>query len=84
MLRDRVTSVKEKKRAAPRDAPVNYWSTPIEQLVSALGSTHDGLTRSQAARRLQEFGPNALDFSAPLSILRLIIRQFTSPLILIL
>lgn len=43
-----------------------------------------GLTQDEAARRLVQFGPNALPESKPASLLQRLARQFMSPLIYIL
>lgn len=71
-------------RGESKDTSAAYWSVAADELLSAFGTTHDGLTRSQAARRLKAFGPNTLEFSPPLNSLRLLARQFANPLILIL
>lgn len=39
-----------------------------------------GLTQAEAARRLAEFGPNAIPESAPLPLWRRLVRQFRGPL----
>ena len=73
-----------KTRAALKDASASYWGTPADKLISLLRTTPNGLTRSQAARRLKVSGPNTLEINPPLNLLRLLARQFASPLILIL
>lgn len=50
----------------------------------ALGSTPQGLTDAEAARRLAERGPNALPGEAPVSRIALFFKQFRSALIYIL
>ncbi|MHB1295817.1 MAG: magnesium-translocating P-type ATPase [Anaerolineae bacterium] len=64
--------------------PPAFWSFSSEQLLSALRSTRDGLPPSDAASRLAQYGPNALEPKRRASTLRLFLSQFKSPLVLIL
>ena len=73
-----------KTRTALKDASAGYWGMPADKLISLLRTTPNGLTRSQAARRLKVSGPNSLEINPSLNFLGLLARQFTSPLILIL
>lgn len=61
-----------------------YWSHDGASLAVALGSGPHGITTSQAERVLGTVGPNSVEDAAQTSVLRLILRQFESPLILIL
>ncbi len=65
-------------------APAAYWSVPVERLLQALHTSHEGLSRLAAHRRLGVFGPNTVGERAHPSGLRLLLRQFESPLIIIL
>jgi Mg2+-importing ATPase len=65
-------------------APPAYWSVPPDKLLSALNGTTHGLSERAAARRLKRFGPNTIGESKPPSAVGLLLRQFASPLILIL
>ncbi|MDJ0628303.1 MAG: HAD-IC family P-type ATPase [Rhodobacter sp.] len=56
----------------------------IEEVLSSLDVTRHGLSRIEAADRLQRFGPNALPHTAPASVFRVFLRQFSSPLIYVL
>ena len=63
-------------------ATVNaFWGERVEDVARALGSGPDGLDPGEAARRLEERGPNAVEAEAPFSSLRLVIDQVKSPLI---
>jgi Ca2+-transporting ATPase len=57
---------------------------PAHAVLKALQSSPHGLTRAEAAARLQRFGPNTLPRPQPPGIVRLFVRQFLSPLIYIL
>jgi Mg2+-importing ATPase len=49
-----------------------------------LGSSSGGLSSAAAAAKLREVGPNVLEDTLKLSIFRLFLRQYQSPLVLIL
>jgi P-type Mg2+ transporter len=61
-----------------------WWSRDTADLLGALGSTVQGLGAADAAKRLAEIGPNAVADSGQTSTARLLWRQFSSPLVLIL
>jgi Mg2+-importing ATPase len=61
-----------------------YWSRPVDDLLSELPSSPDGLSTTEARARLQQVGPNVLKPRAHGTALRSFIAQFTSPLVLIL
>ena len=65
-----------------RDA--SYWTEDATALATALGGGSDGLTSEQAALQLASTGPNSIEDAHRLSALRLLLRQFESPLVLIL
>ncbi len=68
--------------ADDRTAP--YWSRDAGDVSAALGSSPRGLTAVQAAERLAVVGPNSVEDAQRLGPLRLLWRQFESPLVLIL
>ena len=68
----------------PEDAVIAPWSMSIDALLSALGSTRDGLTTDAAGQRLAETGPNSLQERSGSQSGRLLLAQLTSPLVLIL
>ena len=61
-----------------------YWSQDAAALSAALGSGPGGLSSETAAATLRVVGPNSVEDAAHLSALRLLLRQFESPLVLIL
>jgi len=61
-----------------------YWSQDAAALMAALGSGATGLSSDQAAAQLRLVGPNSVEDALRLSALRLLLRQFESPLVLIL
>jgi len=67
---------------APREA--SYWSQDVSVLAAALGAGLEGLTSARAAVQLAAVGPNSVEDAPRLSALRLLLRQFESPLVLIL
>jgi Mg2+-importing ATPase len=70
-------------RTASRPANA-FWSEPPERLLERLGSTREGLAAAEAAARLRRQGPNALRPPSRFAPLRLLARQFESPLVAIL
>lgn len=63
---------------------VPYWSRDVDELRSDLGSGSQGLSTKVAAAQLRRIGPNSVEDARRLSALRLLLRQFESPLVLIL
>ena len=61
-----------------------YWSQDAAALSAALGSGPGGLSSEGAAAKLRLVGPNSVEDASRLSALRLLLRQFESPLVLIL
>jgi Mg2+-importing ATPase len=61
-----------------------WWSEPLDALLARLGSAREGLAAAEAAARLRRQGPNALRPPSRLAPLRLLVRQFESPLVAIL
>jgi P-type Ca2+ transporter type 2C len=59
-------------------------SLSIDRVLKELDSSPHGLSRYEAAKRLQKFGPNTLPKSEPPNIGKIFLRQFLSPLIYIL
>ncbi|MFN3847025.1 MAG: HAD-IC family P-type ATPase, partial [Paracoccaceae bacterium] len=67
---------------ATREA--SYWSEDAAVVLAELGSGPGGLTSNRAAALLATTGPNSVEDAPRLSALRLLLRQFESPLVLIL
>jgi P-type Mg2+ transporter len=61
-----------------------YWSQDAAAISAALGSGPGGLSSATAAVKLRQVGPNSVEEASHLSALRLLVRQFESPLVLIL
>ncbi|MGA2490928.1 MAG: magnesium-translocating P-type ATPase, partial [Anaerolineales bacterium] len=62
----------------------SYWSLADEQLLSTLHATRDGLQPAEAEQRLKQYGMNTIRTQQQVTALRLFLRQFKSPLVLIL
>ncbi len=69
---------------APDFNSTPYWSLPPDTLFKEAGSTPDGLSTSAARERLARYGRNALSPRRHGSGLRMLLSQFTNPLVLIL
>jgi P-type Mg2+ transporter len=64
--------------------PHNFWSLDPTKLLLILGSSKDGLTNQQCQRRIVQYGLNRLKPSKRSTAIILLLRQFSSPLVLIL
>jgi Mg2+-importing ATPase len=64
--------------------PLPFWSQPGEAVVAALGSSPRRLAQREAQAGLGQIGPNTVSEQIDLSAVRLLLRQFASPLVLIL
>src|SRR5438132_14401814 len=61
-----------------------YWAVGSDTIVERLGSSPDGLSTTEAGRRLQQFGRNELQDSQPRTRLIVLVDQIKSPLLLLL
>ena len=61
-----------------------FWSQELFVLATALQSGPGGLTSERAAEQLGCIGPDSVEDALQLTALRLLLRQFESPLVLIL
>jgi len=73
----------------PPDAPVesrrdDWHATPAESALQALDAGPDGLSGTEAARRLETYGPNRLPAAQGRSTLRRLLAQFDNLLIYVL
>jgi Mg2+-importing ATPase len=62
----------------------HYWSCNSDLLIATLGSSRSGLTGQEAQARLAAYGKNTVAVSQTRSVAWLLLRQFESPLVLIL
>jgi Mg2+-importing ATPase len=65
-------------------APGAWWSLAPEALLAALHSSREGLSPREAAQRWRTHGPNTVRADEAPAWPRLLLRQFTNPLVLIL
>jgi Mg2+-importing ATPase len=62
----------------------SYWARPEPELLTQLKTTAGGLTQAEAEDRLRRFGENRIGSREGPGALRLLLRQYESPLVLIL
>ena len=62
----------------------SYFRRTGQQALEQLNTTRDGLTDSEARRRLDQFGPNALTEGKKKTVLQVFLEQFKDLLVLIL
>ena len=61
----------------------NYHSLPIEEVLTNLETSKDGLSKDQVEDRKEKYGVNVLPSGQKFTRLRIFFRQFNSPLTLI-
>ncbi|MCX8032423.1 MAG: magnesium-translocating P-type ATPase [Thermoleophilia bacterium] len=61
-----------------------FWTSPAENLLTQIGTRRTGLASEEAADRLLHYGRNTLRASKRADTLALLLRQFKSPIVLIL
>lgn len=66
------------------DDQIPYWSREPQVLLTELRSSTQGLSSIEASSRLKRQGPNIIDEAPATNLARLLLRQFESPLVLIL
>jgi len=71
-------------QATPSSGTDAFWSLPQDGLLAATASVAEGLSAAEATRRLARDGPNAIEVAHPHRGLRLLVAQFTSPIVVIL
>jgi P-type Mg2+ transporter len=62
----------------------DYWSCSADAMLQRLGSSRDGLSAAEAARRLSAYGPNRIGGNRDVSRARVIANQVRNPLLLVL
>ena len=68
-----------KVRSLPPAAKLVVWHTlSAETVLGNLSATFTGLTTTEGARRLQEYGPNTLQEAPPINPLVILLGQFKS------
>jgi Ca2+-transporting ATPase len=64
--------------------PAPPWTLDVEHALAALVGSPHGLSEVEAAERLRRWGGNVIEREQETSLLRIVLRQFQSPLIYIL
>ena len=65
-------------------AETDWHAAPATEVIAEFDSDRSGLSAAEADRRLEQYGPNTIDRSEATSPIRILLHQFTSPLIYIL
>ncbi len=61
-----------------------WHALEMDRVLERLGAGRDGLSPGEAGKRLEEHGPNVLEGAEDKSLLRVVLKQFKSPLIYLL
>jgi Mg2+-importing ATPase len=67
-----------------RDGGRVFWQIPLAELERLLKATESGLGATEAAARLNRYGPNALEARLRLSFILKLLRRLRNPLVLVL
>lgn len=67
-----------------QDPLASFWSLSVDHVFAALGSSPKGLAAADAKIRFARIGPNTLAAQTHSGALALLLRQFTSPVVLLL
>jgi magnesium-transporting ATPase (P-type) len=63
---------------------MHWYQMNVQEALEKLATTDDGLSEREATERLKKFGPNKLAEEERISRLKILLHQFSSPLIYIL
>ena len=63
---------------------MNWYQLGVKEIFHKLNSSDNGLTEEEAKQRLSQYGPNKLAEEEKISKFKILLHQFTSPLIYIL
>lgn len=63
---------------------MNWYQLSVKEVLQKLGVSESGLTAEEAKKRLDRYGPNKLAEEEKISKFKILLHQFTSPLIYIL
>lgn len=82
MAREKVADPGGPRGHGPLSLPA--YSLPYELVLQELGTRIDeGLTKDEAARRMQQYGPNKLDEGEGVSLLKILVRQVANAMMLV-
>ena len=77
------TREKVRKKGAP-EARSDWHAMTVPDALQTLAAKRAGLTAESVQQRRHRWGPNTLPRKPPATVLRIALRQFTSPLIYVL
>jgi P-type Mg2+ transporter len=64
--------------------PPLSWANSVEEAAQGIDSSPNGLSAAEARARLQRFGPNSLQAAESSRVFSLLMRQLSSPIVLVL
>ena len=74
----------ERARGSPGEQAGAFWDEDLSEIMRGANAHDNGLSEQEAAQRLARNGPNRIETARPRRGLRLLLAQFTSPIVLIL
>ena len=76
--------VRNKPAVRQESSDIHWHAIPIEEVMSAAGASSDGLTDERVRESVSRFGKNVLPESGGEGPVRILLRQFKSPIIAVL
>lgn len=75
---------KQAENDGARENAGQWYRRSVEDVLGALNSQENGLAEDEAQSRLEQYGPNTIETKQEISAWRVLLHQFTSPLIYVL
>ena len=70
--------------AAEKPTEVPFWQLPVAEILRQQTSTPEGMSSPEAARRLEQFGPNLIHRERKRALILQFLAKFRNPLVIIL
>ncbi len=67
-----------------KSTEINYWKFQKEELFRELNTSEKGLDDTEAARRLENYGPNEIPSTGHRTAFTIFVSQFKNPLVYVL
>lgn len=77
-------SIKNKSSATSNTEKIKYYTLGVDEVLTKVGSSIDGLSKTDASLRLEQNGKNELPRKNGASVLKILARELINPIILLL
>lgn len=76
--------MKKKNNSSAEQKKLPWHSLTTEETLNELNSSHEGLSRAEAAKRIEKFGKNVLPEKKQKSVIAMFLEELINPIVLIL